>query len=257
MAARWTSRGALERLGRRVHEIDWTSTSATPAHRRRRRDHLCRSRRRHGRCIELARAFGSGSRGFDCLSTSTPGGHQARAVKLADVRRGGTRPRARSASHLRLTRPDRLHVTGAVAVGARPFPIAYNINLDSRDVESPSGSLGGPGVRRRAPEYRPRLLGRRLGRRGLLNLLDFVSAALAGLESVRDLAAEDGVELAGVGAHRARSAGPFLPSRTGPTAREDPVERRLRPRPFLRLRDFSRCRRSSFGSRPPDRRSGS
>ena len=32
--------------------------------------------------------------------------------------------------------PSRLHPSaGAVAVGARPFLIAYNINLDSRDVE--------------------------------------------------------------------------------------------------------------------------
>jgi len=62
-------------------------------------------------------------------------------VRLADVRRGGyegVRDEISDPSHDR--RPDfgpsRTHPrAGAVAVGARPFLIAWNINLDTNDVE--------------------------------------------------------------------------------------------------------------------------
>jgi glutamate formiminotransferase len=58
-------------------------------------------------------------------------------VKLADVRRGqyeGLRAEIAQRGREPDFGPTRMHPTaGAVAVGARPFLIAYNINLDSAD----------------------------------------------------------------------------------------------------------------------------
>ena len=60
-------------------------------------------------------------------------------VKLADVRRGqyeGLRAEIGQQRPPAGLRPGRMHPRfGAVAVGARPFLIAWNINLDSDDVE--------------------------------------------------------------------------------------------------------------------------
>src|SRR5207244_11190420 len=60
-------------------------------------------------------------------------------IKLADVRRGqyeGLREGIALAEREPDFGPKRMHPTaGAVAVGARAFLIAYNINLDSTDVE--------------------------------------------------------------------------------------------------------------------------
>ena len=74
---------------------------------------------------------------------------------------------------------------GAVAVGARPFLIAYNINLDSRDVELAKRiarrvrESGGGLPRVQANGFWIEELGRA---QVSMNLLDFaVDAALAGL----------------------------------------------------------------------------
>ena len=60
-------------------------------------------------------------------------------VKLSDVRRGqyeGLRASILEPGRRPDFGPPRMHPTaGAVAVGARPVLIAYNINLESRDVE--------------------------------------------------------------------------------------------------------------------------
>jgi len=62
---------------------------------------------------------------------------------LADIRRPqfeGLRELIAQPQHAPDFGPARLHPTaGAVAVGARPFLIAYNINLDSRDLEVAKG----------------------------------------------------------------------------------------------------------------------
>jgi glutamate formiminotransferase len=94
-----------------------------------------------GECIELARDFGRRvAERFEL-----PVYLYARAALrpdrevLADIRRPqyeGLRDLISRAEHVPDFGPPRLHETaGAVAVGARPFLIAYNINLDSRDLE--------------------------------------------------------------------------------------------------------------------------
>ena len=87
------------------------------------------------------------------------------------MRRGSTRAsssRSASTGASPTSGPARLHPSaGAVAVGARPFLIAYNINLDSDDVdlakriarrvrESGGGLPTGPGQRLRGPRARTR-----------------------------------------------------------------------------------------------------
>ena len=93
-------------------------------------------------CVELAREFG-GARGGTVRRPRVPlrgGGHDAPAAEagrraarpVRGAEGGDRRPRAAS----RTSGRPRLHPTaGAVAVGARPFLIAYNINLDSTDLE--------------------------------------------------------------------------------------------------------------------------
>ena len=60
-------------------------------------------------------------------------------MKLADVRRGqyeGLKAEIAQRGREPDFGPARMHPSaGAVAVGARPFLIAYNINLDSSDVD--------------------------------------------------------------------------------------------------------------------------
>ena len=71
-------------------------------------------------------------------STRTPRSRADR-VKLADVRRGqyeGLKHEIVQPGREPDFGPARIHPSaGAVAVGARPFLIAYNINLASNDVE--------------------------------------------------------------------------------------------------------------------------
>lgn len=92
-------------------------------------------------CVELARAFGRRvADRFElpvylyARAATTPG----REV-LADIRRPqyeGLRERIATDEHRPDFGPAVLHETGgAVAVGARPFLIAYNINLESQDLE--------------------------------------------------------------------------------------------------------------------------
>jgi glutamate formiminotransferase len=92
-------------------------------------------------CIELARGFGREIAERHDLPVYL----YARAALtpqrevLADIRRPqyeGLRELIGSPEHAPDFGPARLHPTaGAVAVGARPFLIAYNINLETQDVE--------------------------------------------------------------------------------------------------------------------------
>jgi glutamate formiminotransferase / 5-formyltetrahydrofolate cyclo-ligase len=92
-------------------------------------------------CVELARSFGQRiARRFEL-----PVYLYARAAQrpdrevLADIRRPqyeGLRELIADPAHRPDFGPPALHPTGgAVAVGARPFLIAYNINLESEDLE--------------------------------------------------------------------------------------------------------------------------
>ena len=92
-------------------------------------------------CVELARAFGERiATRFDLpVYLYAEAALRADRVKLADVRRGqyeGLKAEIDQRGREPDFGPARMHPSaGAVAVGARPFLIAYNINLDSDDVE--------------------------------------------------------------------------------------------------------------------------
>ncbi len=94
-------------------------------------------------CIELAREFGARvAERFDLpVYLYARAATRADRVRLADVRRGGYEGvRDEIALEAADRAPDfgprRTHPrAGAVAVGARPFLIAWNINLDTDDVE--------------------------------------------------------------------------------------------------------------------------
>jgi glutamate formiminotransferase len=92
-------------------------------------------------CIALARAFGKRiAERFDLpvYLYARAADRSERAV-LADIRRPqyeGLKSLISTPDHQPDFGPHRLHPTGgATAVGARPFLIAYNINLESTDVE--------------------------------------------------------------------------------------------------------------------------
>ncbi len=202
-------------------------------------------------CVELARVFGERiATRFDlpvylyANAATRPG-----RVKLADVRRGqyeGLRDEIAQNGREPDFGPSRIHPSaGAVAVGARPFLIAYNINLGSTDVEL---------ARRIARRIResggglPRVQANGFWIQELrraqvsMNVLDFgVTPLWLVWETVRDVAAEDGVELAESELIGLAPLAAFLAVADRAEApSEDTIERRLAAAAaYLRLRDFS------------------
>ncbi len=202
-------------------------------------------------CVSLAGAFGQrlASR-FDLpVYLYAEAARQPDRVKLADVRRGQYEG-LKEAIGQRGREPDfgppRMHPTGgAVAVGARPFLIAYNINLASTDLELAKR------IARRIRESGgglPKVQANGFWIEELqmaqvsMNLLDFrVTPVWRVWETVRAEAAEDDVELAeseliglapvaaflDVAAHAGASDAEHIEQRLAAAAR------------FLRLRDFS------------------
>jgi glutamate formiminotransferase len=162
-------------------------------------------------CVDLARAFGARIAGRNDIPVYLYARAAARAdrVKLSDVRRGqydGLKAEIAQNGRQPDFGPARMHPRfGAVAVGARPFLIAWNINLDSDDVElakriarrvRESGGglprLQGNGFRVEEPER-----GHPVRAQVSMNLLDFAVTPLWRVwEVVGELAAEDGVALA-------------------------------------------------------------
>jgi glutamate formiminotransferase len=202
-------------------------------------------------CIELARTFGSRVADRFGLpvylygeAATTPS-----RVRLADVRRGqfeGLRTQIGEPGREPDFGPRTLHPSaGAIAVGARPFLIAYNINLESNDVELAKR------IARRVRESSgglPKVQANgfwieELGRAQVsMNLLDYRTTPLWLVwETVRATAAEDDVELleseliglAPLGALLGVADHAEVPA-------EAPVEERLAGAAhFLKLRDFS------------------
>jgi glutamate formiminotransferase len=137
-----------------------------------------------------------------------------------------------------------------VAVGARPFLIAYNINLDSEDVELAKRiarrvreSGGGlPRVQANGFEVREPERGHPLRAQVSMNLLDFTVTPLWLVwDTVRDVAAEDGIELAESELIGLAPLASFLDvaARAG-VDQTAPIDERLRAAAeYLRLRDFS------------------
>jgi glutamate formiminotransferase len=208
--------------------------------------------------IELARAFAARiAERFDLpVYLYAQAARRADRVKLADVRRGQYEGlKAEIAQHGREPDfgPARMHPSaGAVAVGARPFLIAYNINLDSDDVELAKRiarrireSGGGlPKVQANGffVEEPDRGDGRPAKAQVSMNLLDFrVTPLWRVWETVRAEAAEDGTDLFESELIGLAPVAAFLDVADHVEAPSDaPVEERLAAAAtWLRLRDFS------------------
>ncbi len=202
-------------------------------------------------CVELARSFGQRiAARFDLpVFLYAQAATRPERVKLADVRRGQYEGLKAEIDHLGREPdfgPSRMHPSaGAVAVGARPFLIAYNINLNSRDVELAKRiarrvrESGGGLPRVQANGFWIEELDRA---QVSMNLLDFATTPLWLVwDTVRDLAAEDGVSLAESELIGLAPLAAFLAvaDRAGAPS-EDSVERRLSSAAaYLRLRDYS------------------
>ncbi len=162
-------------------------------------------------CIELARTFGERAAARFQMPVFLYAAAATRAdrVKLADVRRGqyeGLRSEIANNGRQPDFGPSLMHPrAGAVAVGARPFLIAWNINLASDDVELAKRiarrvreSGGGlPRVQANGFRVEEPDRGHPVRAQVSMNLLDFRTTSLwQAWEAVGELAAEDGVELA-------------------------------------------------------------
>ena len=162
-------------------------------------------------CIELARGFGQRiATRYDLpVYLYAAAATRSDRVKLADVRRGqyeGLKVEIGHNGRQPDFGPARMHPrAGAVAVGARPFLIAWNINLASDDVELAKRiarrvrESGGGLPRLQANGFRVEEPERGFPVRAQvsMNLLDFrVTPLWRAWEVVKELAAEDGVELA-------------------------------------------------------------
>jgi glutamate formiminotransferase len=202
-------------------------------------------------CIELARTFGQRiADRFDLpVFLYARAATRPERVKLADVRRGqyeGLKLEIDHAGRGPDFGPARMHPSaGAVAVGARPFLIAYNINLASRDVELAKRiarrvrESGGGLPYVQANGFWIEELGRA---QVSMNLLDFATTPVWLVwDSVRDLAAEDGVDLAESELIGLAPLSAFLGVADRADAPpEDPIEQRLAAAArYLKLRDFS------------------
>ncbi|OGO57411.1 MAG: glutamate formimidoyltransferase [Chloroflexi bacterium RBG_16_69_14] len=202
-------------------------------------------------CVELARTFGERiATRFDLpVFLYANAATRPERVKLADVRRGqyeGLKQDIDQHGRQPDFGPARMHPSaGAVAVGARPFLIAYNINLDSADVELAKRvarrvrESGGGLPRVQANGFWIEELGRA---QVSMNLLDFATTPLWLVwDTVRDIASEDGVDLAESELIGLAPIAAFLAVADRADApSEDPIERRLAAAAdYLRLRDFS------------------
>jgi glutamate formiminotransferase len=202
-------------------------------------------------CVELAKAFGRRiAERFELpVYLYAAAATRPDRVRLADVRRGqyeGLKAEIGQPGRKPDFGPARLHPrAGAVAVGARPFLIAYNINLDSDDVEV---------ARRIARRVResggglPHVQGNGFWLEGLgraqvsMNLLDFRATSIWRVwEAVAELAREEGVapvesELIGL----APLAALLDVAEHAGEATSLPVEQRLAAAATaIKLRDFS------------------
>ncbi len=202
-------------------------------------------------CVAMARAFGERiATRFDLpVFLYAEAALRSDRVKLADVRRGqyeGLKAEIDEAGRQPDLGPARMHPSaGAVAVGARPFLIAYNINLESEDVELAKRiarrirESGGGLPKVQANGFWIEELRRA---QVSMNLLDFTITPLwAVWETVREVAAEDGVGLAESELIGLAPLASFLAvADHAGAARDLATDARLAvAADFLRLRDFS------------------
>jgi glutamate formiminotransferase len=162
-------------------------------------------------CVEMARTFGQRIADRYDLPVYLYAAAAARSdrVKLADVRRGqyeGLKEEIDQTGRRPDFGPATMHArAGAVAVGARPFLIAWNINLASDDVELAKRiarrvrESGGGLPKVQANGFEVREPERGVARRAQvsMNLLDFsITPLWVVWETVRAEAAHDGVAVA-------------------------------------------------------------
>ena len=205
--------------------------------------------------VELARGFGERiATTFDMpVYLYAKAALRSDRERLADVRRGqyeGLKAEIGQNGREPDFGPARMHPSaGAVAVGARPFLIAYNINLDSEDIDLAKRiarrvreSGGGlPKVQANGFEVREPERGHPLRAQVSMNLLDFeVTPLWLVWDSVRDLAAEDGVllaesELIGLAPQASFEA---IADHAG-VADGDVEDRLAAAADYIRLRDYS------------------
>jgi glutamate formiminotransferase len=201
--------------------------------------------------VELARGFGERiADRFDLpVYLYAEAATRSERVKLAEVRRGQYEGLKAEIDH-RGREPDfgpsRMHPSaGAIAVGARPFLIAYNINLESPDknlavrIARRIRESGGGLPRLQANGFFIEELG---CAQVSMNVLDFRTTPLWRVwETVRAEAAEDGIELAESDLIGLAPLAAFLDVADHVDAPADaPVEERLAAAArFLKLRDFS------------------
>ena len=212
-------------------------------------------------CVDLARDLGKRIAGRFALPVYlyARAAQRSDREKLADVRRGqfeGLKTEIGQPGRAPDFGPATIHPrAGAVAIGARPFLIAYNINLASDDVELAKRiarrvreSGGGlPRVQANGFEVREPERGHPLLAQVSMNLLDFAVTPLWRVwDTVRELAAQDGVallesELIGLAplasllavAEHADGSSPASTNAEGEEARLQVAA------DYLRLRDFS------------------
>ena len=207
-------------------------------------------------CVEIAHAFG------ERLSAryKLPVYFYARAARrpdrerLADVRRGqyeGLRTEITQRGREPDVGPAELHPSaGAVAVGARPFLIAYNINLASDDIDLAKRiarrvreSGGGlPKLQANGFDVHEPERGHPRRAQVSMNLLDFqVTPLWLVWDAVRELAAEDGVALAESELIGLAPLAAFLAVADHAGAESsDPIETRLAAAAsYIKLRDYT------------------
>lgn len=201
--------------------------------------------------VELARAFGAriADRYGLPVYLYAQAATRPDRVRLADVRRGqyeGLKVAIGEAGREPDFGPARLHPTaGAVAVGARPFLIAWNINLDSADVELAKRiarrvrESGGGLPRVQANGFWIEELGRA---QVSMNLLDFSLTPIWRVwETVEAEAARDGVALAESELIGLAPLASFLDvaAHAGASDAQPLAERLAAAAASIRLRDFS------------------
>ena len=201
--------------------------------------------------VEIATAFGERiAARFDLpVYLYAQAARRSERVKLADVRRGqyeGLKSEISQRGREPDFGPSRMHPSaGAVAVGARPFLIAYNINLESPDKELAIRiarrirESGGGLPKVQANGFFIEELGRA---QVSMNVLDFRTTPLWRVwETVRAEAAEDAIELAESELIGLAPLAAFLDVADHADAPPDATtdERLAAAARFLRLRDFS------------------
>jgi glutamate formiminotransferase / 5-formyltetrahydrofolate cyclo-ligase len=207
-------------------------------------------------CVEIARSFGHrvAARWELPVYLYAQASMRSDRVRLADVRRGqyeGLKAEIDQNGREPDLGPARMHPrAGAIAIGARPFLIAWNVNLETDDVELAKRiarrvreSGGGlPRVQANGFRVEEPERGHPVRAQVSMNLLDFrITPLWQAWDAVVGLAAEDGIRAAESELIGLAPLAALLDVADHAGASPDaPVERRLAAAAeAIRIRDFS------------------